>query len=201
VPSDGTLLAFIEMIAHGDRAAARLLHDDPALATARLERDEERFLDEIKHQLYAGDTALHVAAGAYDAAFARTLVAGGAVVAAVNRRGAQPLHYATQGEPDGRRWNPVAQRATIATLVELGADPDAKDKTGTTPLLRAVRNRCAAAVDALLAAGADPRATNRNGSTALELAGWTTGRGGTGLQEAKTQQAEIVRLLQSAGAR
>jgi len=93
----------------------------------------------------------------------------------------------------------VAQQGTVLALVALGADPDAVDKNGTTPLHRAVRNRCATAVEALLDAGADPRATNGKGSTALQLAHWTTGRGGSGSPDARAQQAEIVRLLRAAG--
>jgi ankyrin repeat protein len=46
---------------------------------------------------------------------------------------------------------------TIAHLIEAGADPNPTDKSGVTPLHRAVRTRCAAAVKALLEAGADPR--------------------------------------------
>jgi hypothetical protein len=80
-------------------------------------------------------------------------------------------------------------------LAALGADPNAFDKNGTAPLHRAVRNRCAAAVEALLEVGADPRATNGKGSTAMQLAHWTTGRGGSGSSQARAQQAEIVRLL------
>ena len=52
---------------------------------------EEHFLDAIRHQVYAGDTALHVAAAAYEPGFARELVEIGALVAAANRRGAEPL--------------------------------------------------------------------------------------------------------------
>jgi hypothetical protein len=66
---------------------------------------------------------------------------------------------------------------------------------GVTPLHRAVRNRCAAAVKALLDGGADPRRKNGNGSTPAQLAKLTTGRGGTGASEAKAQQAEIVQML------
>jgi hypothetical protein len=66
---------------------------------------------------------------------------------------------------------------------------------GVTPLHRAVRNRCAAAVQALLAAGADRRRKNGSGSTPAQLAKVTSGRGGTGSPEAKAQQAEILRLL------
>jgi hypothetical protein len=50
-------------------------------------------------------------------------------------------------------------------------------------------------VEALLEVGADPRRKNGNGSTPLDLASQTTGRGGSGSEAAKAQQAEILRLL------
>jgi ankyrin repeat protein len=162
---------------------------------------EDYFLDEIRHMVYAGDTALHVAAACYDADVVRALVDAGASVSAANRRGAQPLHYAVDGGPGNPRWDAEAQRATVVCLLELGADPNARDKNGTSPLHRAVRNRCAAAVEALLEGGADPSAPNRSGSTPAQLAGWTTGRPGTGLAAARTQQQEILELLQAAAAR
>jgi ankyrin repeat protein len=179
-----------------------LLAGAPELALACLARQvaEEYFLDEIRHMVYAGDTALHLAAACYEADIARALVNAGASVAAANRRGAQPLHYAVDGGPGNARWNPVAQRATVLCLLQLGADPNAFDKNGTGPLHRAARNRCAAAVTALLDGGADPHATNRNGSTAVQLARWTTGRPGTGSAEARAQREEILRLLQAADA-
>ena len=71
-------------------------------------------------------------------------------------------------------------------------DPNAIDKSEVTPLHRAVRTRCAAAVSALLDGGADPRRTNNRGSTPVQLATRTTGRGGSGSPEAKAQQAEIL---------
>jgi hypothetical protein len=61
--------------------------------------------------------------------------------------------------------------------------------------MRAVRNRCALAVGALLDAGADARARNKRGSTAMQLAEWTTGRGGSGRADAREQQRRIVELL------
>ncbi len=196
------LMSFAQAIVRGQRAQVlELLAGTPELAVtsvadgATRRRTEEYFLDEIRHVVYAGDTALHIAAAAYEAGLARELVKAGASVAADNRRGAQPLHYAVDGGPRSERWNPVAQRETVLCLLELGADPNAADKNGTAPLHRAVRNRCAAAVEALLDAGADPRATNRRGSTAIQLARWTTGRGGSGSPEAKAQQQEILRLL------
>ena len=200
-------MKFARAVAEGDQARAlRLLAAAPELALARVvvgasrHRAAEHFLDELDHYMYAGDTALHIAAAAHDAGLVRELVNAGALVAAANRRGAEPLHYAVDGNPCSARWNPVAQKTTVLSLVELGADPAAADKNGTTPLHRAVRNRCAAAVEALLDAGADPEATNGSGSTAMQLAHWTTGRGGTGSAAARAQQEEILRLLQAPGA-
>jgi hypothetical protein len=204
VRGDAALMRFARAIAHGDPAASGLLGAAPELALARFacgatrHGGEAYFLNEIRHVVYAGDTALHIAAAAHAAGIARELVDAGACVAAVNRRGAQPLHYAVDGTPGSPHWNPVAQRETVLCLLELGADPNAVDKNGTAPLHRAVRNRCAAAVEALLDLGADSHATNRNGSTAVQLARWTTGRGASGSAEARAAQHEILRLLQVA---
>ena len=207
VCGDATLMSFARAIANGDQARALgLLAEAPDLALACLaqgatrHRAEEYFLEEIRHIVYAGDTALHIAAAAYEVGIVRELVNAGASAAAANRRGAQPLHYAVDGGPGNARWNPVVQRDTVLCLLQLGADPNAFDKNGTAPLHRAVRNRCAAAVNALLDGGADPRAPNRRGSTPVQLACWMTGRGGAGSAEAKAQQTEIVRLLHAAGA-
>jgi hypothetical protein len=206
VSDDATLITFARAIAQGDHArAVGLLAGAPELALARLavgatrHGAEDYFFDEINHHVYAGDTALHIAAAAYEAGLARDLVNAGAIVAAANRRGAEPLHYAVDGMPGSARWNPAAQQETVLCLIELGADPNAVDKKGTTPLHRAVRNRCAAAVKALLDAGADPHSTNGRGSTAMQLARWTTGRGGSGSAHARAQQQEILRLLQASG--
>ncbi len=81
-----------------------------------------------------------------------------------------------------------------------GADPNAADKSGVTPLHRAIRCRCAEAVSVLLEGGADPRRPNGSGTSPLKLAIMTTGRGGSGSPAAKSQQAEIVRLLEAHGA-
>ncbi|MFL6858902.1 MAG: ankyrin repeat domain-containing protein [Allosphingosinicella sp.] len=193
----------MDRIASADDAAlADLLAATPALARSALKegatraRAADNFLGAIDHHLYAGDTALHVAAAAYRADLARRLIGLGAPVSATNRRGATPLHYAADGNPQAPRWDPEAQSAVIAALIEAGADPNAPDCGGVTPLHRAVRGRCAAAVRALLDGGADARRENGSGSTPLMLATRQTGRGGSGSREAKAQQAEIVALLE-----
>ncbi len=180
-----------------------LLAANPELATARVKAGATRaqakdyFFEEISHYVYAGDTALHLAAAAHSPDFVEVLVAAGSDVSTVNRRGAQPLHYAVDGGPNGPHWDPVAQADTIGHLLDAGADPNAGDKGGTTPLHRAIRNRSAAAVEVLLARGADALRPNGRGSTPWQLANWTTGKGGSGSAAAKAQQAEILRLLEA----
>jgi len=193
------LTRLLGAIAAGDqRAAVALLDATPSLVTAGLARRDEFFLAERVAQVYEGDTALHAAAFSYDAEMARELVARGADIRARNRRGAEPLHAAVIGVPGSANWNPSQQRAVILSLIDAGADPNATPAGGVTPLHRAVRNRCSAAVDALLRAGADPHRENDRGSTASDLANWTTGRGGTGSAEAKAEQEIIIELLDRA---
>ncbi len=149
------------------------------------------FFPQICHYLYAGDTALHIAAAGFRVEAARFLIDHGANFAAKNRRGAEPLHYAS----DCNTWNPAAQVATIECLVRAGANPNSTDNSGVSPLHRTVRTRCAAAVQALLSAGAKPDLANKNSSTPLHLAVQNTGRGGSGNSEAVEQQRQIILLL------
>ena len=51
-----------------------------------------------------------------------------------------------------------------------GADPDARQSGGWTPLHAAARNGDLASVAMLLEAGADPSATNDEGAAVLEMA-------------------------------
>jgi hypothetical protein len=198
---------FLQVIVSADSAAAiAMLDESPALATERAtygatrQAAEQHFLDRIRHYVYEGDTALHIAAAAHQTRVVHELIARGAEVRAGNRRGAEPLHYAVDGGPGSPAWNPTSQAEIIACLIQAGADPNARDDSGVGPLHRAVRNRCAQAVKVLLANGADPRAPNRNGSTPLLLATQNTGRGGSGSPEAKAQQKEILLLLAEHGA-
>lgn len=191
---ESKLQTLIRAIVDGDtRAALRALAGAPELARARA--GETHFFEEIRHYVYAGDTALHLAAAARRPEVARKLIAAGADIAAKNRRGAEPLHYAADAIPGEAGWDPDAQVAVIDALLAAGADPNAGDKGGVTPLHRAVRNRCADAVKALLRGGADPQQKNKSGSTAVTLASLTTGRSGSGSPEAREQQEQILRLF------
>ncbi len=195
---------FIRLVVNGEiDEVSRQLAASPSLATASADVGAARhgapdfFVSEIAHYLYAGDTALHMAAAAFRRPVAELLVAHGAKGRAKNRRGAEPLHYAA----DANHWDPTAQAETIEYLVSVGADPNALDSSGVAPLHRAVRTRSLSAVRALLDGGANPRAPNKAGSTPLHLAVQPTGRGGSGSEHARQQQTAIIRLLLESGAR
>jgi len=200
---DGALRELVNAILAGDTATVcRLLAASPELARASFHTGASRqdaktyFLVQVARYVYAGDTAMHFAAAGYKPEIVRELIAAGANVRAKNRFGDEPLHAAAVGSPGSHFWNPAAQVAAIECLIEAGADPNAADKREVTPLHKAVRTRCAAAVRALLQHGADPARKNKSGSPPILLAKLNTGRGGTGLPEAKAQQQEIVKLLE-----
>lgn len=107
--SGSNFLEFVRLIVAGNlETVSNLIAADPALATtasnvgASRQNAEEFFFPDIRHYLYAGDTALHIAAAAFQRPMAMLLVANGADVSAKNRRGQQPLHYAA----DANRWEP-----------------------------------------------------------------------------------------------
>ena len=202
--SPGALSTLIRAVVRGEtEVVARMLAADSSLATAYAvvggtrQQASAFFFEEIAHYLYAGDTALHMAAAAFHRRSAALLVQHGAVTRARNRRGAEPLHYAA----DANHWQPAAQVEVIQYLLSVGADPNAPDKSGVSPLHRAVRTRTSEAVRALLAGGARVNGRNGSGSTPLHLAVQSTGRGGAGSARARSEQEKIIEILLEAGAR
>jgi hypothetical protein len=176
-----------------------LLKSDPGLATCAAPQ-EGRYESRIAHWIYAGDTPLHITAAGYRVEIAKMLLAAGADFgSAKNRRWSQPLHYASDGHLDSPAWNAGKQVSMIQLLLKAGASIDGQDKNGATPLHRAVRTRCAAAVRCLLHAGGDPAIRNKPGSTPFHLAVQNTGRGGTGAEKARTAQREILQAFLERG--
>jgi ankyrin repeat protein len=198
------LMELARAIAAGENTkTARLLAAAPDLAQARMVRGAGRssghnyFLEPIRVHLYAGDSALHVAAAAFNWNIIQDLLGLGADHGARNRQGAEPLHYAASANT----WNPADQAASIDRLMAAGANPNAVDKNGVTPLHRAVRTRSAVAVAALLRGGAEVTRKNANGSTPLHLAVQNTGHSGSGTAQAREQQRQIILILLENGAR
>jgi ankyrin repeat protein len=183
-----------------DRAAVKaLLKGNPNLA-ATAQETEAQCDGVIAHWIYVGDTALHIAAAGYRVEIAKLLLTDGADVnSCQNHRGATPLHYASDGSLENPNWNPARQVSMIRLFLEAGANLHAQDKNGATPLHRAVRTRCAAAVECLLDAGGDATMLNKPGSTAFHLAVQNTGRGGSGSESARNAQREIIRSFLKRG--
>src|SRR6266478_7622981 len=192
--------AILTAVLEDDRPRVRkLLKADPRLATCLI--DAARLYEsKIFHWIYVGDTALHLAAAGYRVELVRLLLAAGADPnSTTNHRQSGPLHYAADGYVTGPAWNAKRQVETIQCLLDAGADINAQDKNGATPLHRAVRTRCAAAVRCLLERGGDPRLKNKSGSTPFHLAVQNTGRGGTGAEVARGAQRQIIRSFPSFG--
>jgi hypothetical protein len=199
---DQQLMLLVKAIVAGDsEKCAMLLAESPRLATTIFEQGATRssakpyFIPELGRYIYAGDTALHIAAAAYEPTIVTQLISAGAKVLATNRFGYNPLHSAAAGSPNSPRWNPSRQAMTIVALVKAGIDPNMTDKRGVTPLHIAVRTRCALAVKTLVECGADPTKRNKNGSDALVLATNNTGRGGSGSPDSKREQQLILEIL------
>lgn len=190
----------LQAILNDDRPKVRqLLRADAGLAT-RLIDEPKLYMSKILHWIYAGDTALHLAAAGYRVEIVKMLLAAGADAnAASNHRRSGPLHYAADGYIIGAAWNPKRQVKTIRCLLDAGAEIHAQDKNGGSPLHRAVRTRCADAVKCLLDAGADPAMKNKPGSTPFHLAVQDTGRGGSGAAKARAEQRRIIELFLSRG--
>jgi hypothetical protein len=193
-----------------ERLLAAIVADNPARVRALLTRDQglvQRLVSKprlyqakIFHWIYAGDTALHLAAAGHRTEMTLLLLAAGADPNANgNHRRSSPLHYAADGYITGPVWDEKRQVSTIHHLVQAGANINCQDKNGATPLHRAVRTRCAAAVRCLLRAGSDPLLKNNPGSTPFHLAVQNTGRGGSGAPGAITAQGQIIEEFLSLG--
>ena len=157
------------------------------------------FLETIRHYVYAGDTALHVAAAAYQLQTTEELIARQARVRARNRRGAEPIHYAADGipvSPAGTR-TPAFDHRGFDRKRRRSQRVRQQWSCGTAP---GGPHACAAAVHALLENRANPTLMNKRGSTPLHLAVQNTGRSDSGTNAAKEQQRQIVELLLQHGA-
>lgn len=133
------------------------------------------------------ETPLHLAAGGGHAELVRLLLEAGADVRAKDACGGTPLHWAAAcgsvcvDEPDSDEARAAAARGAAASdaaavaqrvealrlLLEAGADVNAADRSGITPLQRAAAVGYADVLRELLAQGADVNARRQQNPTAL----------------------------------
>ena len=113
-------------------------------------------------------TPLHVAARYGNRVMVRALLDAGAdIEAPTGHSGGTPLHSAA----DRRSGDELGDDPAVAqALLEAGANTEARDLNGWTPLHYAAANAKPAVARALLAAGANPGATDGDGVTPLDLA-------------------------------
>src|SRR5215470_4293704 len=131
-----TLAALLAALVADEARAMRLVRATPEIAQMRVAK--ERLVEEVPHQLYVGDTALHLAAAALRPLAVAALLKAGADPNAENRRGATALHYACDARPKaGKMWDPSRQGSVIKLLLDAGSDIERKDKAGAAPLHRA----------------------------------------------------------------
>ena len=98
------------------------------------------------------------------------------------------MHHAARATPDP---------AVIAVLVQAGADPNAPDLNGGTPLHEAAgSNSNPGIIAALLEAGADLDAPDSRGNTPLHSA-WSNPRAGLSWQPPRINPAAVQELLRS----
>jgi hypothetical protein len=134
---------------------------------------------------YMGDrTLLHEVAGQGNLRIVAVLVHLGADPNASDRFGQTPLYWVSNTYP----YNSIAGAAVVSTLVQAGANVNAREKVkGCSALHMAARRGNVLVAQALLEGGADIEARDKYGDTPLHRA-------------VKCGQAKMVAFLLSAGA-
>lgn len=123
----------------------------------------EKYPEAVRWRDETGATALHFAVFYKNPKMIHYLLDKGADIEAADHKGARPLHVAAlcTGE---------YATGTLLALTGRGADLNAPNKLGTTPLLHAVVRNKPGNVRDLIIAGADEFITNKTGYSALSAA-------------------------------
>jgi cytohesin len=127
-------------------------------------------------------TPLHEAAWKGDLDAVRALVTAGADINALDAHGGTPLYWAARGGhtlgPHRCRGEAADRPQFIVALLELGADPNIRDRrpripgasSGWTPLVVALHHEQFESAAVLLEHGADPNLRTDQGTSVMEVA-------------------------------
>ncbi len=150
----------------------------PPLFDVGIDRVENRYILEyliehgakVNQKSDVGTTPLMMASSSGSAEAVRIMIANGAVVRDTDDEGKTPLHYACDGIRDyyldeAKKWE-----KTIGLLLENGADVNAQNKNGRTPMMNAARHNAARIVELLIEHGASVDLHTKDGTTALMVA-------------------------------
>ncbi len=137
------------------------------------------------------DAALVSAAEDDDANIVPLLLAAGANVEAQNSRGETALMRAA-ADPYYSGTQPA-----LEALLNVGANPNVRDKSGNTALFIAVAQNGSQTVELLLKHGADPKIRNKNGQTAVD---WAQMLSKTSEKHRQNEYLAIAQILRAAQA-
>ncbi len=162
---------------------------------AVINRAESRYILEylISHGAKAtektaqGYTPIMSAAERGSAEAVRILIANGAVVRDADNEGGTPLHYACLGIRDYYTDEPKNWEKTIGLLLGNGADVNALNSYGVTPLMCAADTDAPRIVEMLIEHGASVDLRSKGGTTALMVA-------------AHADQPDVIKVLVKRGA-
>jgi len=173
-PLSGIMQRWRDALANKGRVPFEAFPDDPIRAAHRGDVTAvQRFLDDgfpPNAGNEVGYTALMGAARGASLDVIRFLLSHGAQAALADKRGYTALHWAVAQPETQPARGASSQVACLRALLHAGADPNARNEDGLTPLMNAAWFGCRDSVQELLRCGADPLVRDNKGRSAMGLA-------------------------------
>lgn len=169
-PLSSVMQRWKDALATKGRVPFKCFPDDPIRAAYRGDVDSVKsFIDDgfrpnIGNEV--GYTALMGAARGASLEVIRLLLSHGGQAALADKRGYTALHWAVAQSAA----EPMRQVACLRALIDAGANPNARNEDGTTPLMNAAWFGCGDSVQELLRRGADSSMRDSKGRSARDLA-------------------------------